>query len=170
MKLVFESAENAFPLQDVDGVPACSAAEAPSYRFVVSEAVDGGNEGGKTAGLDDESRLLDDPGDLCAWLRRGDDGSAAGKHAGELGGHDQVCGVFLLGQQVNVGQAEEGVEPLHRLQGKLAQVGDVGGRLFVQEQVAILRGGLLGAVRSWLLQWVDCFGVTLSSAWAARYG
>lgn len=90
-------------------------------------------EGFGVFGGDDESAWIvgdeavagDYMGYLGAGLGGGDDGTAAGEHACELGGHDEVCGSGTLGEEVDVGGVEEVVEAgegLKRQQGYVAVV------------------------------------------------
>ncbi len=73
---------------------------------------------------------LDNVGYLSAEVGRGDDGTSAGEHASEFGGHDEVGCSGALGEKMDIGCVEEIVEAVERLEREHRYVGTVGDQGF----------------------------------------
>ena len=90
-------------------------------------------------GVRDEAAASDDLRDLGAEVGGGDDGAAAGEHAGEFGRHDEVGGVGALREHVDVGGVAEVVEAgegLERQEGDVGEMRDDGFEMGAEGSVA----------------------------------
>ena len=160
LEVAFELLEDLLFAEVLDGVATGGGTEMGAEGGVVDEALDGGVESFLVFGGDDEAAgvfrgvAADDVGDLSAGLGGGDNGTAAGEHAGELGRHDEVGGTGSLRKEVDVGGVEEVVEESERLQreqGYIGAAGDEGFELRAEGSVAaeeeVDAGIVVGAAR-----------------------
>ena len=137
-EIAFELFEDLLLAEVLDGVVACVGSEVGAEVFVGDEAFDGcvecvGNFGWNydaARGVRDVTAARDDLCDLGAEVGGGDDGSAAGEHAGEFRRHDEIGGTGSLGEEMDVGGVEEVVEAVEGLEGQEGDVGEVGDDVF----------------------------------------
>lgn len=114
------------------GIHASIGSQFGAEGWVVEEGSDGSVESLMVFGRDYQTtgflwcRPANDGGYLRAGVGGGDDGAAAGEHAGELGGHDKIGGSGSLGEEMDVGCVEEVVEALDWLEREQRYVGVVG--------------------------------------------